>query len=251
MPKLYGPAETQTLVGVSGSIRTGSTNVTAFANDVFFAAAKTSIDTSKTVSYLRVYLTDKTGSWSGILDLYYTDDTHVTLSGSNGQTPDLSTYGITVASMQQRTIDYIDLTPITTTTNVSKKIKKLYGSVLAPETYSITPDGTVVTAIDGELLCATAKGQYPNTYKNAATFEFSYTSGTYRAVGEDTNGTSVFYRSGSATALAGAGITFNSNLSSGASVTIPATYIPNSQVSKLIKKLYGSVNGQTKLIHQV
>lgn len=131
----------------------------------------------------------------------------------------------------------------------TKKVKKLYGPVEVSESFSITPDGTVVQAIDGVLLCATAKSQYPNTYKNAAYFVFTYSSGTYSARGFDWGSNQVFYKAGSFTALRNVGITFVSPLLSGKSVTIPASYVTNCTISKEIKKLYGSVNGRTKIIY--
>lgn len=133
---------------------------------------------------------------------------------------------------------------------LSKEIKKLYGPVEVSESFLITPDGTVVQAIDGVLLCATSKSQYPNTYKNAVSFEFRYSGGTYYAIGLDANNNSIFYKSGGYSSLQNAGITFAPSLSSGDSVTIPASYTTGGTFSKEIKKLYGSVNGQTKLIYE-
>lgn len=121
---------------------------------------------------------------------------------------------------------------------------KLYGTVLTPESYSITPDGTVVTAIDGEVLCAVAKGQYPNTYMNVASSEFKYINGTYYANGLDANNNPVFHKSGGYTTLQNAGITFGSSLTSGDSVTIPATYEAAAYKTKQITKLYGPIAQQ-------
>ena len=129
--------------------------------------------------------------------------------------------------------DYIDLTTTYTTASVSKEIIKMYGPVQVAEQYSITPDGSVVTAIDGELLCATAKGQYPSTYMNAVTFEFGFDS-LYYARGHDSNNNQVFYRSGSANALASAGVTFSPSVTSGVSTTLPTTYVPAASVAKRI-----------------
>ena len=126
----------------------------------------------------------------------------------------------------------------------TKQITKLYGAVLAPESYSMTPDGTVVTAIDGEVLCAVAKGQYPNTYMNVASFEFEYNNGTYYANGLDTNNNPVFYKSGGYTTLQNAGITFGSSLTSGDSATIPAAYEAATYTTTQITKLYGPIAQQ-------
>lgn len=121
--KLYGSGEGQELSGVTGTIRSGGTgNVTAFDNITFFSAAEQQIDHSKTVSYLRIYITNKTKDWSGILYLYYTDGTSTSLDGSASSIPDFAAYGITVTSTQRNTTDYIDLTPVYSTVHVAKLV---------------------------------------------------------------------------------------------------------------------------------
>lgn len=126
---------------------------------------------------------------------------------------------------------------------MGERVTKLYGPSEFPESFSVEPDGTVVTSIDGVKLCATAKSQYPSTYKQTVSFTFSYSSdGTYYASGEDRNGVSTFYRSGGATALANAGIIFSPSVTSGASVTLVATYNEAITGTKIVYQGFGHID---------
>lgn len=111
--KLYGPAGSVT-VGVTGTIRAGgSGNVTAFDGETFWGAAKSLLDSSKTVEYLEVICLVP-GVYS--LMIYYTDNTHAYLVQQTLSAAQLLAYGITaVANPTSGTADSIDLTPITST----------------------------------------------------------------------------------------------------------------------------------------
>lgn len=126
---LYGGSTVSILTGVTGTIRSGAVNITAFDANVFFTAAEPDIDKSKTVDSLEVYITSKGGVWGGSLKLYYSDSTSTTLASSSASVPNFSSYGITVTSTTQITQEYIDLTPVYTTSSLSAMVNKLYGSV--------------------------------------------------------------------------------------------------------------------------
>lgn len=128
----------------------------------------------------------------------------------------------------------------------AKKIIKLYGPL---EAYMITPDGTVVTAIDGIKLCAGIKSntQAESYYKQLVSFKFTYGTAIVRLAGYDSNNVEKISFGTTENILKNNyGITFATGLSTGVNVTIPASY---GHVSKEIEKLYGSVGGVAKRIY--
>lgn len=62
-------------------------------------------------------------------NLSFSDGTSTQTIASGIERTELATYGITATLQASDTNDYIDLTPITTTTTVTKEITKLYASV--------------------------------------------------------------------------------------------------------------------------
>lgn len=130
--KLYGPIDQQITTGVTGTIRAGSTQITAFDADVFFAAASPDLDLTKTLSHIQVSMSKKGTVYTHRLQVYYSDSTSYTFfnHSSDGTMADFLAYGITATEPTGAgATGYIDLTPITTTITVAKKITKLYGSV--------------------------------------------------------------------------------------------------------------------------
>ena len=124
---------------------------------------------------------------------------------------------------------YYTLSSFTSTTGFGTKlIHQGFGHVkyVVPEHFSITPDGTIVTAIDGETLCALAKSQYPNKYTQTVSATFRYRNGIYYISGQTSNSEDTFYKSGGVSAMTNAGVTFATGLSGDVSTTLPVTYIP-------------------------
>ena len=143
----------------------------------------------------------------------------------------LATWGIGVSATYIAGLPssaYNIITKFTTTRALGTKlIHQGFGHVkyIIPEHFSITPDGTIITAIDGETLCALAKSQYPNKYTQTVSATFRY-DGSYYISGRNSNSESTFYRSGGVSAMTNAGVTFATGLSGNVSVTLPVTYVP-------------------------
>lgn len=124
MPKLYGSTNQATITGVTGEIESGGAgNVTAFDADVFWANHATF--NSLNVSQLNVQL-ESSHNWRLILEFSDYPTPQTLASGGPSIVLD---YGITLAHTFTIGTDKIDLTTITTTTDVTKEITKLYGSV--------------------------------------------------------------------------------------------------------------------------
>lgn len=117
--KLYGSVAVQTTIGVTGSIRSGGAgNVTAFDADVFWNAASSRLDLTKTLDYISVMI-GRSGAKIGMY-VYYDGGTHTTIAEPS-TVSGLAAYGVTASFVADGT-DYIDLTPITGTTYVAKQI---------------------------------------------------------------------------------------------------------------------------------
>lgn len=127
--KMYGPVTSHDLTAVTGVIRTGATQVTAFNGATFVSAAASQLNKLKTVDYLAVVMAKKSNVQHRLY-VHYTDGTSQNFFTA-GSLADYTTYGITASEYTGETsvTDYIDLTPTYTNVSIAKKIVKIYGSV--------------------------------------------------------------------------------------------------------------------------
>lgn len=122
----YGAVPVQTITGVTGEIRAGGAgNVSSFDGATFWSAAQSVINPNKEMDYLwfnvSVYPDKAT------LYLYYKDGTYTSLPGV-AHYADAAIYGLSGTATAAGT-DYIDLTPVYSTSYVSAKTRPWYGSV--------------------------------------------------------------------------------------------------------------------------
>lgn len=127
--KIYGPVETTVVTGVTGAVRAGSPGIGAgiqFDGAVFWNKVENVVDSNKTMDYLQQRVGH--GGDSHYLTLFYTDGTSYAFE--NGGDVYEALYGITYTGTPDYSgFDYIDLTATTALMSLSKRIKKLYGSV--------------------------------------------------------------------------------------------------------------------------
>lgn len=127
--EFYGPVETAVVTGVTGAVRAGSPGIGAgiqFDGAVFWNKVENVVDANKTMDYLQQRVGH--GGDSHYLTLFYTDGTSYAFE--NGGDVYEALYGITYTGTPDYSgFDYIDLTATTALMSLSKRIKKLYGSV--------------------------------------------------------------------------------------------------------------------------
>ena len=148
--RLYGPKETTTTTGVTGEIRSGEAgNVTAFDGTTFFSAVSSQLDPEKTLKLVRVIKYDYTTYFDFVIDVYYTDNLSFNIL-NHGSASDAANYGITVTTNQSGGADYIDLTPITSTSYTNEIVDKFYGSVeTSPSVYETVLANKIYGPVDG------------------------------------------------------------------------------------------------------
>ena len=246
MVKSYGSVAQQVSV-YSGTIRPGTdSDKWSFDASVFNANA-TIKAMSKTISYLEIQFDSGEGPW---LYAYFTDNTRQLLVQAMSNPPYIADFGLSYTVIPADGSYYVDLTLGTETQNLTKEIKKLYGSVAQQVTvYSGEPrtqgdatfDASVfnanpdVKAIQGTISYLQARNDADRVYL------YAYLTDSSEVVFFDdyipTYGDFADY-----------GIT---NLVLDKTVYIDLIAITETQnLTKEIKKLYGSVNGQTKLIYE-
>lgn len=258
----YGSVEVPTVIGVTGTIRSGgSGQIISFDANTFWAAAESSIDKNKTMNYLMV-VTNSSGSKAS-LTLYYTDSSRTTLMSSTYT--GYSTYGITVDLTYAGT-DYIDLTPIYSTSYQAKEIKKLYGMTgEISDVSGVVDTGTIFTGLDGSAFANNIMDLANPKLTSAPTkvqFSYDQTSDTCTLdVITPTGSSNIFngqptiilYIRGNKLGLTGLSTWVRSYIDGDPktsvedSITLTATF---TGVTTSVRKFYGSVNGRTKLAYQ-
>lgn len=126
--KLYGSVNETVLSEVTGTVRAGSSGISAgiaFDGEVFYNYVKNTIDLTKIPDYLFMHVGRFGETYT--LTLYYSDGTFYAFeNGSDRINPNL--YGITWTEEPQYTgNDYIDLTPVYATNSVAKLIHQGFG----------------------------------------------------------------------------------------------------------------------------
>lgn len=244
MAKTYGSVAQQVSV-YSGIIRPGTDSDKWVFDASVFNANATIKAMSKTISYLEIQYDSGEGPW---LFAHFTDSTQQTLVQAMYNPPYIADFGLSYTVIPADGSYYIDLTLGTETQNLTKEIKKFYGSVAQQVTvYSGEPrtqgdatfDASVfnanpdVKAIQGTISYLQGKHDADRTYLSAYLTDssevvfFNDYEGTYGDFA-DYGITPLTYR------------VFYIDLT---------TTTETQNLTKEIKKLYGSVNGQTKLIY--
>lgn len=185
--KTYGPVEgVGPVVSVTGVIRPGYGNVTAFDGDVFWEAAEPLLDSSKTVKFIEVRHANVPGYK---VMVYYTDGTLTLITQSYESAEQLLAYGITaIDNPDSGTADYIDLTPVYG--SGAKQIIDLYGSASGQtqrvtKVYGSGPEtGYIITAASPAVIDIMAfTDMYYRTY---GPFTFRPESIQIYAIGQTT-----------------------------------------------------------------
>lgn len=127
----YGAVPVQTVTGVAGEIRAGGAgNVSSFDGATFWSAAQSAVDPNKEMDYL--WFSVSVYPDKATLYLYYKDGTHTSLPGVTHYA-DAAIYGLS-GTATAAGIDYIDLTPVYSTSYVSARTQPWYGSVNSQST---------------------------------------------------------------------------------------------------------------------